>query len=94
MTTYTECRQRLRAILAGPVCLSPATVFDALSARVAESVGFQVGVLSGSVCASTVIAAPDIVPRAASPGGLSTAIRSIIRANLAVFAGAAGRRAL
>lgn len=61
MTTYTECRQRLRAVLAGPTCVSPATVFDALSARVAESVGFQVGVLSGSVCASTVIAAPDIV---------------------------------
>src|SRR5262245_14249223 len=59
--TYSECRKRLRAALAGPVCVSPATVFDALSARAAESVGFQIGILSGSVSGSTVLAAPDIV---------------------------------
>jgi len=61
MMTHTDCRKRLRAILAGQNCLSPATVYDALSARVAESVGFEIGVLSGSVCAATVLAAPDIV---------------------------------
>lgn len=59
--TATERRQRLRAVLAGPVCVSPATVFDALSARVAESVGFEVAVLSGSVSGSTLLAAPDLV---------------------------------
>ena len=59
--TYTECRKRLRSILAGTKCLSPVTVFDALSARVAESSGAEIAVLSGSVCGSTVIAAPDIV---------------------------------
>jgi oxaloacetate decarboxylase len=59
--TYTDCRKRLRAILAGPKCVSPVTVFDALSARTAESVGAEVGILSGSVSAGTVIAAPDIV---------------------------------
>jgi carboxyvinyl-carboxyphosphonate phosphorylmutase len=59
--TATERRQRLRALLAGPVCRSPATVFDALSARVAESVGYEIGVLSGSVSGSTLLAAPDIV---------------------------------
>src|SRR5262245_61507831 len=59
--TYSECRKRLRAVLAGPVCVSPATVFDALSARAAESVGFQIGILSGSVFGSPVLAAPDIV---------------------------------
>jgi carboxyvinyl-carboxyphosphonate phosphorylmutase len=58
--TATEKRRRLRAVLAGPVCVTPATVYDALSARVAESVGFEVGVLSGSVCSATVLAAPDI----------------------------------
>lgn len=47
-------------MLAGPRCLSPATVFDALSARVAESVGYELGILSGSVCAATVLAAPDL----------------------------------
>lgn len=59
--TATERRQRLRAVLAGPDCLSPATVFDALSARVAESVGYEIGVLSGSVSAGTLLAAPDLV---------------------------------
>src|SRR5262245_22519903 len=59
--TYSECRKRLRAVLAGPVCVSPATVFDALSARAAESVGFQIGILSGSVFGSPVLAAPDLV---------------------------------
>lgn len=57
---YTEQRQFIRAVLAGDRCLSPATVFDALSARVAESVGYRLGILSGSVCAGTVLAAPDV----------------------------------
>lgn len=57
----TEKRSRLRTILNGPKCISPATVFDALSARVAESVGYETGILSGSVCAATVLAVPDLV---------------------------------
>ena len=57
---FTEYRRHLRAVLTGDVCLSPATVYDALSARVAESVGYRIGVLSGSVCSGTVLAAPDI----------------------------------
>ncbi len=48
-------------MLAGDRCLSPATVYDALSASVAESVGFRLGILSGSVCGATVLAAPDLV---------------------------------
>ena len=48
----TEKRERLRAILAGPKCVSPVTVFDALSARVAQSVGCEVGVLSGPIGAN------------------------------------------
>lgn len=58
--TPAERRKRLRGILAGPVCISPATVFDPLSARVAESVGYEVGILSGSVSANTLLAAPDL----------------------------------
>lgn len=56
----TEQRKRIRAILAGAQCLSPATVYDALSARIAESVGFELGILSGSVNAATTLAAPDL----------------------------------
>jgi carboxyvinyl-carboxyphosphonate phosphorylmutase len=51
----------MRAILAGSNCVSPATVFDALSARVAQRVGYEVAVLSGSVCAATLLAAPDVM---------------------------------
>jgi carboxyvinyl-carboxyphosphonate phosphorylmutase len=40
--------------------VSPATVYDGLSARIAESVGFETGILSGSVCAATLFAAPDM----------------------------------
>lgn len=58
---HTEQRKRLRAILAGNQCLSPASVFDALSARVAESVGYKIGMLAGSTSSSTTIAAPDFI---------------------------------
>ncbi len=57
---HTQQRKRMRAMLAGTQCVSPATVYDALSARVAESVGFELGILSGSVNAATVLAAPDL----------------------------------
>jgi carboxyvinyl-carboxyphosphonate phosphorylmutase len=59
--TPTQKRERLRAILAGPVCVSPATVFDALSSRIAERAGFEVGILSGSVSGNTLLAAPDLM---------------------------------
>ena len=57
---YSKQRERLRAVLAGTECLSPATVFDALSARVAEAVGYEIGILSGSVTSNTTLAAPDL----------------------------------
>ena len=58
---YTERRQRLRKILSGTQCLSPASVFDALSARVAESVGYELGMLAGSVASNTTLGAPDLI---------------------------------
>lgn len=58
---HTEQRQRFRAILNGNTCLSPASVYDALSARVAESVGYQLGILAGSVSSNTTLAAPDLI---------------------------------
>ena len=59
--THTEQRQRLRTVMAGSQCLSPASVFDPLSARIAESVGYEIGMLAGSVAASTTLAAPDLI---------------------------------
>jgi carboxyvinyl-carboxyphosphonate phosphorylmutase len=58
--TPTGKRQRFRGILNGPRCVTPLTVFDALSARIADSVGGEVGILSGSVCAATLLGAPDL----------------------------------
>ncbi len=58
---HTEQRKRLRAVLAGSDCLHPASVFDPLSARVAESVGYQIGMLAGSVVSNTTLAAPDLI---------------------------------
>ncbi len=56
----TEKRRRFRTIFDGPRCVSPVTVFDALSARIAEDAGCEVGILSGSVCAATLLGAPDL----------------------------------
>jgi oxaloacetate decarboxylase len=59
--THTEQRKRLRAIFAGTKCISPASVYDGLSARVAESVGYELGMLAGSVSSNTTLAAPDLI---------------------------------
>jgi len=59
--SHTEQRKRFRAILAGKECLSPASVYDGLSARVAESVGYKLGILSGSVSSNSTLAAPDLI---------------------------------
>lgn len=58
---HTEQRNRFRAILGGGQCLSPASVYDPLSARVAESVGYRLGILAGSVSSNTTLAAPDLI---------------------------------
>jgi carboxyvinyl-carboxyphosphonate phosphorylmutase len=58
---HTQQRKKLRALLAGSKCLSPASVFDPLSARVAESVGYEIGMLAGSVASNTTLAAPDLI---------------------------------
>jgi carboxyvinyl-carboxyphosphonate phosphorylmutase len=59
--THTERRNRLRKLIAGNQCLSPASVYDALSARVAKSVGYEIGMLAGSVASNTTLGAPDLI---------------------------------
>jgi carboxyvinyl-carboxyphosphonate phosphorylmutase len=58
---YTEQRKWLRGVLTGSECISPASVYDALSARVAESVGYKLGMLAGSVASQTTLASPDLI---------------------------------
>ena len=59
--THTERRNRLRELIAGSQCLSPASVYDALSARVAKSVGYEIGMLAGSVASNSTLGAPDLI---------------------------------
>ena len=57
----SERRERYRRVLAGNVCVHPASVFDAISARIAESLGFEIGMFAGSIGSGTVLGAPDLV---------------------------------
>ena len=58
---WTDRRRRFRAILSGTRCVHPASVFDPLSARIAEDLGFEVGMFAGSVASFTVLGAPDLM---------------------------------
>ena len=58
---YTKRRERYRAVLAGDVCVHPGSVFDPISARAAEDLGFEVGMFAGSIASGTVLGAPDYV---------------------------------
>ena len=54
-------RARLRAVFEGDACLYPASVYDPLSARAAESLGFETGMFAGSIASFTVLGAPDLI---------------------------------
>src|SRR5215831_18971852 len=57
---FRQRREKLRSILAGPGCIRPGSVYDAVSIRVAEDLGFQVGMFGGSVASLAVLGDPDI----------------------------------
>ena len=61
MKNWTQRRDRFRAILNGTDCIRPASVFDPLSARIAEHVGFEIGLFAGSIASLTILGAPDLV---------------------------------
>jgi len=76
---HTEQRKRLRAVFAGTKCVSPASVYDPLSARVAEAVGYEIGMLAGSVASNTTLAAPDLIVLTLSE--FAEQVRRIMRAS-------------
>ncbi|WP_339080188.1 oxaloacetate decarboxylase [Pseudomonas sp. TMP9] len=49
----------LRALLGSNSCYHTASVFDPMAARIAADLGFEVGILGGSVASLQVLAAPD-----------------------------------
>jgi len=54
-------RFAFRQILSGDACISPASVYDPLSARAAAALGYELAMLAGSVASLTVLGAPDLV---------------------------------
>src|ERR1044071_5812282 len=58
--SFVKRREALRAILAGPACIRPGSVYDAISMRIAEDLGFEVGMFGGSVASLAVLGDPDI----------------------------------
>ena len=61
MSRWSKRRQRFREILATPQCVYPASVYDPISARIAENIGYEMGMYAGSLAALAVLAAPDLI---------------------------------
>jgi oxaloacetate decarboxylase len=58
--TFQERRQALRSILSGSSCVRPGSVYDAVSIRIAQDLGFELGMFGGSVASLAVLGDPDI----------------------------------
>src|ERR1700692_4503042 len=58
--SFRTRREKLRLILAGSACSRPGPVYDAVSIRIAEDLGFEVGMFGGSVASLAVLGDPDI----------------------------------
>src|SRR3984885_2695582 len=57
---FRKRREALRAILSRCACIHPGSVYDATSIRIAEDLGFEVGMFGGSVASLAVLGDPDI----------------------------------
>ena len=58
---WTGRRERYRAVLESESCIHPGSVYDPISARIAEDLGFEVGMFAGSIASMTVLGAPDLI---------------------------------
>src|SRR5438034_8753840 len=58
--TFGKRRGALRSILNGSACIRPGSVYDATSIRIAEDLGFELGMFGGSVASLVVLGDPDI----------------------------------
>jgi oxaloacetate decarboxylase len=57
---FGKRREALRSVLKGSTCIRPGSVYDATSIRIAEDLGFEVGMFGGSVASLAVLGDPDI----------------------------------
>jgi carboxyvinyl-carboxyphosphonate phosphorylmutase len=76
--TFGRQRETIQAILRGNKCVRPGSVYDPVSARIAEDLGFELGMLGGSTASLTVLGDPDIVIISLSE--LAETVRRITRA--------------
>ena len=57
---FRKRREALRSILQGNTCIRPGSVYDATSIRIAEDLGFELGMFGGSVASLVVLGDPDV----------------------------------
>jgi carboxyvinyl-carboxyphosphonate phosphorylmutase len=58
--TFLHRREKLHSILSGSSCIRPGSVYDAISIRIAEDLGFELGMFGGSVASLAVLGDPDV----------------------------------
>lgn len=57
---FRSRREKLRSVLSGSACVHPGSVYDAISIRIAEDLGFPLGMFGGSVASLVVLGDPDV----------------------------------
>src|ERR1700741_1417894 len=57
---FRSRREKLRSFLSGSACIRPGSVYDAITIRIAEDLGFPLGMFGGSVASLAVLGDPDI----------------------------------
>lgn len=77
--TWSTRRERFRAILGGNECQQPASVFDPVSTRIAEDIGYESAIVAGSMISLAVLGAPDKIVLTLSE--LAEQIRRMSRAS-------------
>ncbi|WP_206929793.1 isocitrate lyase/PEP mutase family protein [Roseococcus thiosulfatophilus] len=58
---WSERRAAARAVLEGHDCVHPASVHEPVAARIAEDLGYELGMFAGSTGSLAVLGAPDII---------------------------------
>ena len=57
----SQRREYFRGVLEGDQVGYPISVFDPITARIADHLGARIGILGGSIASATILAAPDLI---------------------------------
>ena len=58
---WQKRREAARAVLSGKDCIHPASVHDPIAGRIAQDLGFELGMFAGSTASLTVLGGPDLI---------------------------------